>query len=1146
MRKNLLSTHMLLTTLVVSIFVFCAHRETDPDARTNPYDPGSSSWKENASPVINVSSDTLWYDYNHSKGTGTIKISVKEDDLNFPYDTLTGSVFFNSTEIKLQRSLSKKDTTLLLSGIKLDTIAQCTVTVYDSKQCVSSKVLNITVPDSSPALPPQTRINNSSQEVALTWTQAPNAHYVVYYSDSLKGPYSDSIIVNQTSNSSVSVYNQPSGYLPRYYIVATVNKFGTARSTDTLIGRRYYSGISTPSINSVSQGTYANCIVLSIYNYAYNIDYIEIYRSTNDTSAFRFIDKMNLNSSYSSLYYYDSVKTSSSYFYRICAIDQQGRCSYPSAAQYGYLQRLYAPSLYANPYPDFIQLSWSTISGAAKYRLYRSPLNCIDSVKLLTETNLVACSDTPPNSKIYYYTVSAIASNGLEGSKSSCVPGKISVLPQPDSVVVTTNYFPRHVALAWRKTIGAVGYIIYRSNYNSYSDTIPIDTISSNSYNDTLPDNSLHYYRIAAYNNKGTGLVSVMYSGSAITPIFSNYSSKNDSVFLTFSSHNRAIKYLIYRSSNQTDFTLIDSTTKTSFSAPLKDFTTCYYRFAIQTPEGVSYPSATASIIRQLSTPSNIQVIELSNGVKIQWNKVMGAEQYDICRSVYNNSAGSIYRTITDSFFIDTIPEGSPLYYYFVRSKNSVSYSPISVGYPGSRLRPPSTPSSISVTGQLKAIILSWGIPATSANPTGFTIYRSIDNVTFKKIDSTKNYTYSDSVPDTVRYYYRISAYNAQGESSMSSSYYAALTRPAAPQNLTGTLATSKKYIRITWTPVSSFTKYAVYRSPSADGTYEYLGSVTNTNIFYDSSCNENTTYYYKAASVTTGNQSSLSAYTIGIRLGRPVIISVGMTNEGTNITWYKPSYTFQYFYVYKSSTDAGPYIKIDSTTKDSYVDITGKETNYYKISTFNTVESDLSVGVTTNSIMSTQEPQSVSATQGTQTDMITITWLAAKDAFAYKIYRAPTDSFNRNIVLVAQVSGTSFSDTVHSDSIYYYKVTTVKLSGEGGFAVEPTFGYRYPYTKPIAPTYLYISPGTSGIVVGWYPSPTSIGYNKYNLYRSTSSDGVFELVGTKSVLTTLTLRYITDIPPQKAPTIYWYYVTSVNQRGESAPSQKVSGAQPQ
>lgn len=1132
----------ILIFLFAVLIVSCAHREGEPDVRTNPYDPKNVQWTQNTAPVISVSIDSLWHDFNHSTASGTIGIHVAEDDLNFPYDTLVGSVFYNGKEIKLPRFSSKKDTTILLSGIKLNTAVQCTVKIYDSRQSPGSKILSITPPDSFPDMPPSTSVINGSQEVILTWRNNPTTNYLVYYSDSLKGPYSDSIIVNKTNNNTVTVYNQPSGYLPRYYIVGTANKFGTAFSTDTLIGRIFYSSIATPAISNISQGSYSTHIVLTCNVSTYNTSYIEIYRSINDTSSFRFIGTSKITSNYNSysystgnVYYYDSVNTPSTCFYKIHLIDNMGRCSFPSAVRYGYLQRLYAPTLYIKSYADIIDLSWTSVSGATKYRVYRSALNCIDSLNLFTETDITSCTDSPPDNKIYYYSVRAVSSNSLEGTRGSCIQGKITLLPQPDSIVVTTNYYPRHVALAWRKVTGANGYIVYRSK--NYNDITPIDTISSNIYNDTLPDNSLCYYRIAAFNSRGTGLLSSAYNGSVITPVIMNYSSRNDSIFLTFTPNNRTIKYFVYGSSNQSDFTLLDSTTKSSYNAPRKDYDTRYYRFTIQTPEGVSFPSSSISINQQLSTPYNIKITQLLYGVRIEWNKVLGAERYALYKSSnagVNISSTTIYRLTADTFFVDTLPEGSS-FYYSLRSLNSMMYSSYSSEFKGSRLAPPEPPIVGFVSSQLRAIYLSWSMPTGSSTPEGFAIFRSTNNSNYKLIDSTKNFFYYDSVPDTIIYYYQIRAYNALGYSALPNGGYSGyLLRPSAPQNLTGTLATSTAYIRITWSPVSSINKYSIYRSISQSGPYEYLVTVQNTTMYDDYSCNVNDYYYYKVTSVTADNQSFPSFYVLGIRLGTPAISTINRNDYGNMIWWNNLPYPIQHYNIYRAEAVGGPYTRIDSATNLNYLDFNGKATSFYKISATNTVESALSNAATVN----TSPPSiSVSASQGTKTNAIEISWTPVSGNPVYQIYRAPTDTFNRNIIGTGAVTSTTHTEVVMSDSIYYFKIAVITSNDEASaYSIQTAAGYRYPTTIPQRITSANCSSESDNISLSWNKPSTSVGYNKYNIYRSTSSNGSFELIGS----TTETLYR--DIPPQKFPMVYWYTIKAVNQVGESAPSGYLSG----
>lgn len=1131
MEKNRALTCILLTALVVPLIISCAHREEAPDVRTNPYDPGSSKWTENTAPVITVAVDSLWYDFNHSASTGTIRLHLHEDDRNFPYDTIAGSIFSNGSEIKLPRSAIMKDTTILLSGIKPGKAAQCTVAVYDSKQSVISRVLGITVPDSFPARPPLAGISISSQQVSLTWTKVPDVKYIVYYSDSLKGLYTDSIIVNQTSSSTVTVYNQPSGYFPRYYIVATTNKFGTARSSDTLVGRKYYDGITPPNISSASKGIYSTYIGLSIYNPSSNYtDHIEIYRSINDTNAFRLLKEI-ANSSHQN--FYDTVQTSANYYYKVISVDNQGRCSFPSAAVYGYLQRLSPPSLSFQQYFDYIRLSWTKTYGAVKYRVYRSDNSCGNDMKLIVETNDTSCTDTLPTGDYYYYTVCAVSNTGFEGSRSPCMPSKISVLPPPDSISIAPYKHPFIVVITWNRVDSAQGYIVHR--YSNYMESV-LDTVESTVCIDSTSNASSYSYRVAAFNKKGSGIFSTNISNPKEYPPIMKSDTANDSLFLTMINDNTILKYYVYSSTDYSNYILLDSVEKHIYIIPLVDFQPKYYRYEIRTTYGLSNPSQALQFKRTLNTPTIIHLTEVDGGIKIQWNKVNGAEKYVVIRSPVG-TLDWYEGTTTDTFLLDLGLSGYTHYQYLVSAKNTYTQSSFSKSAIDSREIAPQTPISVTISSQINSIILSWSMPSDGSKPTGFNIYRSTNSTSFKRIGSTQSYQYIDTVPDTLKYYYMITAYNTKGESVKSNSYSATLLRPSPPQNLTGSIATLKSHIEISWTPVDGITRYVLFRAPSAFETATYLGSVENTNFYYDSTCNVNTKFYYKIASIVSGIQSPLSVYTVGIRLGPPLITSVDKYANGMDIRWNAQTYTVQHYNIYRSESFTGPYIKIDSTTSNSYRDIVGNAFSFYKVSSVNVVESDLSNASTNGNLNLTFYG---SASQGTKTNMIDISWAAVSGAIAYRIYRAPTDTFDRNITRIAEVIETMYTDAVQSDSVYYYKITTLTTTGESDLSTSALHGYRYPTAKPFPPSNVYTAHDNSGIFIGWYPPPKSVGYDKYNIYRSSTLAGPFSK--TITVPTYSTDTYV-DTLPLKGSTVYWYYITTLNQRGESVPSDTVSGS---
>ncbi len=82
---------------------------------------------------------------------------------------------------------------------------------------------------------------------------------------------------------------------------------------------------------------------------------------------------------------------------------------------------------------------------------------------------------------------------------------------------------------------------------------------------------------------------------------------------------------------------------------------------------------------------------------------------------------------------------------------------------------PPAAPSNLTAVAAFGLIALGWD--DNSFNELGFSIERSTDGLVFDTIDSVNvniNYYTDQSVTPLVQYYYRVSAYNADGQSPYS------------------------------------------------------------------------------------------------------------------------------------------------------------------------------------------------------------------------------------------------------------------------------------------------------------------------------------------------------------------------------------------
>lgn len=109
-------------------------------------------------------------------------------------------------------------------------------------------------------------------------------------------------------------------------------------------------------------------------------------------------------------------------------------------------------------------------------------------------------------------------------------------------------------------------------------------------------------------------------------------------------------------------------------------------------------------------------------------------------------------------------------------------------------------------------------------------------------------------------YYYKVSAYNNDGESALSSYVTAkiSISKPSTPQNLKATQ--EDDIIKLTWKEVSGASKYYIYRSTSQYSGYSLLNECTTNSYDDNYALISGTTYYYKVSAVNIAGESSQSS----------------------------------------------------------------------------------------------------------------------------------------------------------------------------------------------------------------------------------------------------------------------------------------------
>lgn len=181
-----------------------------------------------------------------------------------------------------------------------------------------------------------------------------------------------------------------------------------------------------------------------------------------------------------------------------------------------------------------------------------------------------------------------------------------------------------------------------------------------------------------------------------------------------------------------------------------------------------------------------------------------------------------------------------------------------SVPNPNESLEGP--PSNLTAVAGDARVTLSW---SAASGATGYSVRRSTTSGgAYSLIGSASASTsYADTaVTNGTTYYYVVSAFNKNGETSNSteaSATPAVPTVPAAPANLVATAGNAS--VALTWSASTGATSYRVKRATSAGGPYAQLAAPASTT-YTDTAATNGVTYYYVVSAANSLGESANSS----------------------------------------------------------------------------------------------------------------------------------------------------------------------------------------------------------------------------------------------------------------------------------------------
>lgn len=358
---------------------------------------------------------------------------------------------------------------------------------------------------------------------------------------------------------------------------------------------------------------------------------------------------------------------------------------------------------------------------------------------------------------------------------------------------------------------------------------------------------------------------------------------------------------------------------------------------------GGDNPGGGGSETQTLPAPTNFTLSQTSSCVNLSWSKVSGASSYYVCRALPEDDQYSVIKETTSTSYADYDVSAGTTYYYAVAAvdangeygdlaEKSITFNGSSSGGGGGgTTSKPNTPTNVKATAGTSSITVTW---SSVSGADGYKVYRSTSaSGSFSPLTNVTNTTYTDyNVNTGTSYYYKVSAVNNAGESSMSSYAYAKIASSGGGDNPGGggsstnyepcppsVTCSGSSSVTVKWTAATSTgcgkpTSYDVLRKNLITGQTETLKSGTTSTSYTDSK---------PFPGINTYGVRAINSY--GKATGQNVSSSIGIeapTFAGENITAsanyvfvtvkdlnvpeeWKKYYTLQ---LYKSSSYSGYY----------------------------------------------------------------------------------------------------------------------------------------------------------------------------------------------------------------------------------------------
>ena len=763
-------------------------------------------------------------------------------------------------------------------------------------------------------------------------------------------------------------------------------------------------------------------------------------------------------------------------------------------------------------------LSWSKITSATGYRIYRKLPTDGDFVVIAEQTGTSFLDATAPLDTLCQYRVQAI---GADFSCDSAYSDVLSASVALGIPTVKTSLDDGKSVLTWQAVEGAIKYEIYRST-SSYSKgyTLYTTVTEGTTFTDeNVSSGKVYYYKVVASGEVSKSKESsyVKVTATCGTPtLAAQIDAATGKPSLSWDAQAGAKGYEIYRSVNGAAFKKLTTTKSTSYidkTAPIGS--SCDYKVRALGSKA-AYNSPFGNIEGCLvicSVPTVKATVDTATGKpSLSWAKATGAVAYRIFRMLPGEEDFVQIAEITGTSYLDTsAPIDTHCVYRLITVGKEEGLNSAFTGL----IEVTSSIAQPKVTTALDdgKPVLTWKAVegatqyeiyrSTSSYSKGYTLYTTVTGTTFT----------DENVSAGKVYYYKVVASGEVSKSKESS--YVKVTATCGTPTLAAQIDAATGKPSLSWDAQAGAKGYEIYRSVNG-AAFKKL-TTTKSTSYIDKSAPIGSSCDYKVRAL-----GSKAAYNspFGNIEGCLVICSAPTVKATVDTATGKPSLSWAKatgavaYRIFRMLPGEEDFVQIAEITGTSYID-TSAPIDTLCVYRLITVGKEEGLNSAFTGLIEVTSSIAQPKLHAVYSPTPKISWKKVEGAVQYEIYRST--SATKGFTLIATVANTDrFTDeSVSACKMYYYKVVAV---GEVSKSKE---------SAVIKCAAICAKPSSSASVDAATGKPKITwekvsGAKSYTIYRTEDPDNVFPTkIGTSRTTSFVDTK-------AKLGVTYYYFVQAI------------------